>query len=203
MGKYSWDNLKAQVESDLKETSTKRWEADERFYKLSKDKDGTGGALIRFIPDPNGKPFQKIIKINAQHKDRNSSIGKRFVDEYSLDMIGKPNPFQERFSELWNAGEKEKAKEYGRKIRYYANIQIVKDPANPDNEGRIFLLDMAPTLFGKLKDAVQPSESEMALDPDLKPLEVFNPVNGNAFLLKIKMGENGIPTYEDSKFQLK
>jgi hypothetical protein len=193
---FDWDNLAKNIEEDaLSETSKSSYQEDTRFYKLSKDKQGNGGALIRFIPDENNIPFVKMIKINAD-----KGVNNRFCKNWSPQSIGKPDPFNEQFLKLWKDGKKEEAKKFGRLERYISNIKVIKDPGNPENEGKIFLLDMSKSLFDKLKQALQPSEDEMAIDPDLKPKAIFNPINGNSMLLKLKLGSNNIYTYEDSKF---
>jgi len=136
-----------------------------------------------------------MTRINAEKGANN-----RFCKDWSPLSIGKPDPFNEMFVKLWKEGKKEEAKKFGRSIRYLANIKVLKDPANPDNEDKFFLLDMSPTLFDKIKQAIQPSEDELAIDPDLKPKNVFDPIKGHSFLLKTKRGENGFVTYIDSKF---
>jgi hypothetical protein len=102
------------------------------------------------------------------------------------------------FSKLWNEGKKEEAKLFGRSIRYITNIKVIKDPANPQNEGKIFLFDMSQTLFDKIKGAMTQTDAMKALGEE--PIPVYDPINGNNFLIKVKMGANGILTYEDSKF---
>ena len=192
--KFDWDALSKNLnENAMSDGNKKTYEVDERFYRLSRDENGNGGALIRFIPDSNGVPFIKMTRIDAQQ-----GKNKPFVSEWSPQTIGKPDPFNERFSELWNSGQQEEAKKYGRKFRYLTNIKVIKDPQNKDNEGKTFLFDMSPTLFEKIKNAASPSESEIALGAE--PMEVYNPVEGNSFLLKVKLGSNGFLTYEDSKF---
>jgi len=183
MSTFDWDNLAQSIqENALDDGMKKGYEEDTRFYKLSRDKDNI--------------PFIKMVRINA-----NKGYNDRFCKEWSPQSIGKPDPFNEMFTKLWREGKKEEAKKFGRSIRYIANIKILKDPANPENEGKFFLLDMSPSLFDKVKNAVQPSEDEIALGTE--PKAVFNPIKGNSFLLKIKEGSNGFLTYEDSKFNEK
>lgn len=194
MSKFDWNKLAQNLnENALTDGNKKSFEADSRFYILGKDENSNGGALIRFLTDSDDVPFVKMTRINAQQ-----GKGQPFISEWSPQTIGLPDPVNERFSELWTAGKKEEAKKYGRKFRYLTNIKVLKDPANPANEGKVFLFDMSPTLFEKVKNAAAPSESELALGAE--PKEVFDPVAGNSFLLKSKMGGNGFITYEDSKF---
>jgi len=198
---FDWNKLSANLQKDaLSSGSKKTYEVDERFYKLGRDEQDNGGALIRFIPDAfseDAVPFVKMTKINARQTDGS----KRFVSDWSPQTILKPDPFNERFLELWNEGKKEEAKKYSRAFRYLANIVVVKDPKNPENNNKVFLLDMSPTLFAKVKDAMMPSESELALGAEAK--QVFNPMQGNNFLLKVAKAATGFLSYETSKFDEK
>jgi len=196
MGKYDWDNLAQNLQKDALTDGKKTYEVDERFYKLARNENDTGGALVRLLPDPEGVMFVKMTKISA-----NSGKDKRFCSDWSPTSIGLPDPFNERWSQEWNAGNKEEAKRFGRSIRYVSNIKIIKDPANPENEGKIFLLDMSKTIFDKVKDAANPSPEEIALGATAK--QVYDPVDGNSFLMKVKRGSNNFITYEDSKFDEK
>lgn len=193
--KYDWDKLSANLQKDaLTDSSKKNYETDERFYKLARDDKDNGGALIRFVVDKDDVPFIKMTKINARQTDGS----KRFVAEWSPLTIGLKDPFNEKFLEYWSKGEIETAKKYSRAFRYITNIYIVKDPSTPANEGKYFLMDMSPTLFAKLKDSMLPPESEIALGAKAK--EVYNPVKGNNFLLKVGKAATGFLSYETSKF---
>jgi len=193
---FSWDNIASNLQDNALEDKGYKKEIDERFWTLSRNENNEGGALIRFMTDPNLLPFVKMSRISA-----NKGKKQFFVDEWSPESIGLPDPFRERFWELWNAGEKEKAKQFGRKERYIANIKVLKDPANPENEGKIFLFDMSRTLFDKVKAAMIQTDAMKALGEDA--IEVFDPIKGQNFLIKAKMGSTGIITYEDSKFDSK
>lgn len=192
---FSWESMQAKLQPNAfgdKKGYTKK-EVDTRFWTLSKDENGNGAAVIRFLPDPEGVPFINMIKINAQKGGKGF-----FVNEWSPATIGKPDPFNEKFLELWSAGEKEKAKILRRSNRFFTNIKIIKDPANPENEGKIFLFDMSKTMLDMLKEVMTETEQMKALGE--KPIQVFNPLEGHNFLIKSKMGENSIITYSSSKF---
>jgi len=197
MSVFDWNNIANNLQEDALSTGNSyREEKDDRFWVLARDENEKGGALIRFLLDPNLVPFIKMIKINA-----NKGFNKRFVREWSPASIGLPDPFNEMFTKLWNEGKKEEAKKFGRQIRYITNIKIIKDPANPENEGKIFLFDMSQSLFDKIKDAMIQTEAMEALGEE--PIQVFNPIEGNNFLIKVKKGSNDFLTYEDSKFDSK
>lgn len=197
---FNWDSINGA--SDPFADKKKTWETDTRFYKLKRDDNDNGAAVVRFLPDGelrelNGVKsmgtLQKVIKINAN----NSKNGKRrFVSEYSPRTIGLPDPFYEEFGRLYNAGLKDEAKKFGTANRYIANIYIVRDPAAPENEGKVFLLDISETLAKKIEGYLQPSEQEKALGTE--PVQLFNPINGYNFLLKCGKGGNGFINYDAS-----
>jgi hypothetical protein len=191
---FSWDNIANNLqENALEDKKSYKKEVDTRFWTLSRDENENGGAVIRFIPDPNLTPFIKMSKINA-------TKGKKqfFVEEWSPESIGLPDPFREKFWELWNKNERETAKQFGRKERYITNIKVLKDPANPENEGKFFLFDMSKTLFDKIKAAMIQTEAMVALGEEA--IDVYDPLVGHNFILKSKLGSTNIITYEDSKF---
>lgn len=191
---FNFDALKQELGADPFAEKSNKYAKDERFYTLAKDKDGNGAALIRFLPDSEKGMIQKLFKINTTIVKNGK---KRFVSEFSPATIGQPCPFQERWQELWNAGDKEGAKMFGRGIRYVANIKVLKDPANPENEGKIFLYEMSGAMKDKIQSAVDPSEQDRALGA--QPKELFNPLRGNSFRLVARKGANGQINYDNSE----
>ena len=191
---FNFDSMKEAVGVDPFAAKANKFEEDTRFYKLAKDKEGNGGALIRFLPDSEKGMMKTVYKINTTIEKNGK---KRFVSEFSPTTIGKPCPFQEEWQRLWNEGKKEDAKRFGRSTKYLANIKVIKDPANPENEGKIFLLEMSGSLKDKIQNAVDPSVNDRALGA--QPKEMFNPLRGNSFRLVAKRGANGQINYDSSE----
>lgn len=186
----NWDSVES-MENPFSQTKKTR---DERFYKLTKDDAGNGSALIRFLPDADGKKIIQLFKINTTIINGKS---KRFVNELSPQSIGLPCPFKERWSELRNSDRTEESKVFNRKVVYYTNIKVLKDPKCPQNEGKIFLLEMSNDLKSKVELVLAPTEEAIALGQT--PKSLFNPVKGNSFLIAARKGANGITNYNDSK----
>ena len=108
--------------------------ADDRFWKPELDKSGNGYAIIRFLPQPSGEdlPWCKIWSHAF------NGPGGWYI-ENSLTTVQKKDPVSEYNTELWNSGieaNKEIARKQKRRLTYIANLYIVKDPANPQNEGQ-------------------------------------------------------------------
>ena len=96
--------------------------------------------------------------------------------------------------EQWNADAgKETARKQKRKLTYISNIYVVKDPANPENEGKVFLYKFGKKIFDKLTNTMQPEfEDEEAIDP-------FDFWQGANFKLKAK-NVAGYRNYDSSEF---
>ena len=183
--------------ASVQDLDKKTYETDSRFYNLKKDDKGNGAAVIRFLPSEifeNGS--MSTMKVVYRYNVR-ALTSKRFIAEWSPSTIGKSDPIQEKWSELWNAGKKEESKRFARSTRYIANIKVIKDPANPENEGKIFLLDMSKTLGEKVKSIINPPETEKAMG--IEPKNLFNPLQGGYnFMLVAKVGSNGFTNYDSS-----
>ena len=165
--------------------------SDERLWKLDVDNSGNGYAVIRFLPAPNGEdlPFVKLYSHAFQ------GTGGWYI-ENSLTTLGQKDPVSEFNTQLWNNGTdagKETARKQKRKLTYISNIYVVKDPANPENEGKVFLYKYGKKIFDKLTAAMQPEfEDETAIDP-------FDFWQGANFKLKAK-NVAGYRNYDSSEF---
>ena len=104
---FDFDNMVQEVGQDPFAASSNKYAEDDRFYKLAKDKEGNGGAVIRFLPDRNKNMIMQVNKINTTIEKNGK---KRFVNELSPQTIGLPCPFQEEWSRLWNLGQKDESK---------------------------------------------------------------------------------------------
>ena len=164
---------------------------DDRVWKLECDKSGNGYAVIRFLPAPEGEdlPFVTLYSHAFQ------GTGGWYI-ENSLTTLGQKDPVSEYNSQLWNSGmesDKEVARKQKRKLSYYANIYVVKDPTNPQNEGRVMLFKFGKKIFDKITAAMQP-EFE-----DETPINPFDFWGGANFKLKIKKVA-GYWNYDSSEF---
>ena len=166
---------------------------DDRFYKLKRDENGNGAAIIRFLPDPNMKLMQQLFRINCNGQ---KGAEKRWVSELSPQNINQPDPFHKMWADLWQSGKKEEARQFARQTRFYTNILVIKDPANPANEGKVFLLDLSQSLKLMLENAMFPSDADRALGAEPKAL--FNPLQGHNFKLVSSKAATGFITYEKS-----
>ena len=181
------EKLIKQVEK-LNDTGSKD---DERFWKPVMDKGGTGSAIIRFLPAPEGcdLPWVQVWSHAFQ------SNGKWMIDN-CLTTLGQNCPVCEANRELWNTGSKDNqniVRDRKRKLSYYSNIYVVKDPANPENEGRVFLYKFGKKIFDKIMASMQPEFD------DEEPINPFDFWKGANFKLKL-VKKDGYWNYDKSEF---
>ena len=197
----SFSNLKKQsklgsitsklVKEIEKQNKSQGGSSDDRLWKPEVDKAGNGYAVIRFLPAPDGEdmPFVKL------YTHAFKGPGGWYI-ENSRTTIGGKDPVSAYNSELWNSGtdaNKEIARSQKRKLSYYANIYVVKDPTNPENEGGVFLFKFGKKIYDKILAAMQPEFQ------DETPVNVFDLWEGANFKLKIKKVA-GYWNYDSSEF---
>jgi len=184
-------SLTAKLVKEVEKMNNTGGNTDDRIWKLDVDKSGNGYAVIRFLPAPEGEdlPFVKLYSHAFQGPGG-------WGIENSLTTLGQKDPVSEYNSLLWNNGTdagKETARKQKRKLTYVSNIYVVKDPANPENEGKVFLYKYGKKIFDKLTAAMQPEfEDEEAIDP-------FDFWQGANFKLKAK-NVAGYRNYDSSEF---
>jgi len=167
---------------------------DERFWKPARDKAGNGYAVIRFLPGDAeaATPWVRYW----EHAFKGPS-GQWYIEK-SLTSIGQQDPVGEMNSKLWNQDGSNAAKaivrERKRNLRYVANVLIVSDPANPENDGTVKLFRFGKKIFDKIMDSMQPQF------PDEAPVNPFDMWKGADFTLKIRKVE-GYPNYDTSSFK--
>ena len=165
---------------------------DDRFWKPEVDKSGNGYAVIRFLPAAEGEdlPWNKYWDHGFK-----GPTGQWYI-ENSLTSIGQPDPVSEMNSELWNSGieaNKDIVRARKRRLHYVANIMVVEDPANPSNNGKVFLFKFGKKIFDKIMDVMQPQFA------DEDPVNPFDFWEGANFKLKIRNVE-GYRNYDKSEF---
>jgi len=186
----SLDKLNAQLDKITTKSYSDPNEG--KFWKPTRDKAGNGFAIIRFLPATSGEemPFVRIWDHGFQ-----GPTGQWYI-ENSLTTLNQDDPVSEYNSKLWNTGlesDKELARKQKRRLKYTANILVIKDSANPENEGKVFLYQFGKKIFDKLNDLMNPSFE------DENPVNPFDFWEGANFRLKIRQFE-GYPNYDKSEF---
>ena len=194
----SFDSLKKKSSSltekllkEVEKMNSSSGGADERFWKAELDKSGVGSAVIRFLPSPDGEelPWVKLYSHAFQ------GVGGWYI-ENSLTTTGGKDPVSDHNRQLWNSGndaDKDTVRKQKRKLSYYSNVYVVKDPLHPENEGRVFLFKYGKKIFDKVLEAMQPEFD------DETPINPFDFWQGANFKLKI-VKKDGFWNYDKSEF---
>jgi len=168
---------------------------EDNFWKPEVDKAGNGYAVIRFLPQPSvdgddALPWVKVFNHGFQ------GPGGWYI-ENSLTTLNQKDPVSEYNSQLWNSGieaNKEVARKQKRRLSYMANIYVVEDSKNPQNQGKVFLYKFGKKIFDKINEAMNPAFE------DEKPINPFDMWEGANFKLKIRKVE-GYQNYDKSEFE--
>lgn len=166
---------------------------DLRQWKPTVDDAGNGYAVIRFLPAPEGEglPWERYWDHGFK-----GPTGKWYIEK-SLTSIGQSDPVGEMNSRLWNSGieeDKETARRQKRRLHYCSNILVINDPANPANNGQVFMYVFGKKIHDKAMDLMQPEfPGDVAVNP-------FDLMEGADFALKIR-NVAGYRNYDKSEFK--
>jgi len=191
--KNSFEKLNGQLEQMVSKGYSNPDE--NKYWKLTTDSAGNGMAIIRFLPEIEGEdvPFVRMFNHGFQ-----GPTGLWYI-ENCLSTINQDDPVNEFNNRLWNSttddnsDERRQARKQKRKLQYISNIYVVKDPANPDNEGKVFLYKYGKKIFDKLNDLMNPQFE------DEQPVNPFDLWEGANFRLKARKVD-GYPNYDKSEF---
>ena len=187
------DKLSKAIEALNTPTESNR---DENFWRPATDRSGNGLAIIRFMsaPEIDGEdalPWAKMFSHGFQGPG-----GQWYIDN-CLTTKNQQCPVCDHNSVLWNTGieaNKEIVRKQKRKLNYVANVYVISDPKNPENEGKVFYYRFGKKIFDKITEAMNPQFE------DEKPINPFDFWKGANFKLKIRKVE-GYANYDKSEFE--
>ena len=178
---------------------------DKRFWQPTVDAAGNGFAVIRFLPTSK---HDDLPYVRTWDHGFQGPTGKWYI-ENSLTTIEKKDPVTDFNNKLWATKDKaneELAKKYKRRLHYIANIYVVNDPNNAENNGKVFLYKFGKKVMDKINDCITPAfdENGRALGtPDYDPTSIqFDPFSlwdGANFRLKVRKVD-GQRNFDQSTF---
>lgn len=209
----NFDSLQKKLEQTATSGGSKK---DDRIWKPVANKDNKSSNIIRFLPIPfvdmqgvqDGSikeedltPMAKILKSSFQGKNG-------WFIENSLQTFGEDCPIREHDRPLWkqckdNNDEalKNILKKRIPKTDFYANILVIKDGTNPENNGKIMLYQFGETVRKLIEKCSKP---EFDTDPVFDPFDAWEGADLNLNLVyeKKKIGdkEANVPKFENVKW---
>lgn len=184
--------MRDKIIKDL-ESGGKTNQEDTRFWKLSRDKTGNGSAVIRILPPVNGDELPWVK--NYSYGFKSEVTGRWYIND-SPTSIGMPDPVAELNSAAYmskDEGRIEEAKKRKRRAQFISNILVIKDPANPENDGKVFLWKFGKKIMDMIQSKATP-EFE-----DEESVYVWDIDEGCNMKLRIKTVSN-YPNYDNSEW---
>ena len=172
--------------SKMAETPKRSYQ-DDRVWNVQKDSAGNGNATIRFLPQ---KDLEKSpIILTFRHAFQ--TAGKWFIEDCPV-TVGAECPVCEHSASMWDS-DSDQARKLWRKKTYIANILVVEDSNNPENEGKVFLFKFGQSIYDIIMGVVAPE------DDDEESVNIFDFDEGLNFKLKM-VQKGGYNNYDKSKF---
>lgn len=192
------DNFLTDLQVAFEKEGKSSYAKDPNSYYPTLDAEGSGYALIRFLPN---KDTSKTPYVHYHEHFFRGPDGKKVFYERCLthaNAVGEC-PVCASNSELWKFGDKsperDLARKRKRKLKYVSNIYVVNDPANPDNNGKVFKFTYGKKIHDKILKAAKKSE----VNPNYVPINPFNPYTGANFNLEIAKVD-GNTNYDSCSF---
>lgn len=192
-------NSQAQLEKLAEAANSKNKknyvDEEEGYWKLTRDASGTGYATIRFLPAPPNEDMPYATYWSYAFKNKRNGM---WYIERSLATFNEPDPVFELNGRLYNGSEsdKEQAKTQKRKLNHVAHILVVDDPANPENNGKVFKFKYGAAIQNMINDKLSP-EFE-----DTEAVNVFDLFDGANLKLRIRQKDD-FPSYDKSQWEEK
>lgn len=172
---------------------------DERIWKYTFDeKKKTSYARIRFLPIPNcdlenqeqGVIPEDVVLSPAPCVRRHNFKGPtgRYFNAVSRQTWGEEDPVREydranwkRQKETEDAALKEELKKRIPSEKYYANILVIEDAQNPENNGKVMLFAFGRAMKKIIDSAAKP---KFPTDPCIE--DVFDYIEGAELIIELE-----------------
>lgn len=200
----SGNNLK-KLQEKLEAANQSSAPRDERIWKPKFNQDkGKGTAIVRFLTPKDGEPFVEVKNYSF------NGPGGNFWG-VARQTIGEDDPVQiaaiSAFRKAKNDGDerlREKAKKWLPRSQFYANVLVIRDEENPENEGKVKIFQFGRQIFGFIEKAIKPEFD------DEEPMDPFDYWTGADFKIRMIGREIPdqrnpgqkilVPNYENSEF---
>ena len=197
--------VKAMAKTSMGKKTT--YTKDETYYP-ERNAEGNASAIIRFLPglDSEDNPyyvekFQHGFQENGKWYVENcpSTIGREDcpVCNENFDIIKSYGQWDDCPKDVQEYLSKKRGRNAGYESGYFCNILVVKDPVNPDLEGKVKKFKFGRHIMGLILDKAQPQDD--GLGETAEPIDVFDLVSGANFKFIIRK-KDGRANYDKCEF---
>lgn len=203
--------LQADVEKGANPTS-QTFEKDADDWYPAVDKSGVGHARIRFLPGPiiegENESEHKDFVHYFTHEFEYKPTGNWYIENCRTTLKDEPDPVADYNKILWNVSsdetspEKNQARDQKRKLNYRANVFVLADSVNPENNGKVKKFKFGATIYNFIKEALAPRVIP-GIDPEpvLNPFDLIDGANFSVVIYtEVNKGRKD-RKYDKSKFE--
>jgi hypothetical protein len=193
--KFSIDWTKANKAIEEQKNARTSFKDERIYYPQFKD-DGTAQAIIRFLPSPD-TDLPYIDLYSHSYK----GPGGWYIENCPTTIPNEKCPFCEANRALvWKELPEVEQNGRKRKLSYYTNILVVKDPMHPENEGKVWLFKFGAKIHTKIMEKWKPPKD--SIDPECNVFDFYDGANFKLLIKKTKAGDNKMPNYDSSHFDI-
>jgi hypothetical protein len=152
--------------------------------------------VVRLLP--NVKDPSKTFFHYYQHSFNSFATGK-FMSLVSPTSFGERDPISELKYKMLRSGSEEEKKKAGSLVwseRWLVNAYVIDDPSNPENNGKVKIIQFGKQLYKIIMRAIDGDDAE-----DLGP-RVFSLKEDGVNLKIVCETQGGYKTYVSSKFSM-
>ena len=184
------------AQKNLDKLGKKTYDKDERFWYPKRDDEDNTSCIIRFLPasDKSEQDFLPFFQHNFK------GIGGKTLFTTCPTSIGEDCPVCAHNGQRidWDhatEAEKNEVRPRLRNKKFVANVLVIKDQENPENNGKVFVFQFGPFIMKLLQGAMKPQFADsVAINP-------FNPWEGADFEFRVYRDDKML-SYDKSKFAL-
>lgn len=197
--------LKAAGRTSLGKKNTNN-EQDVTYYP-ERDKSGNGSAIIRFLPGLESEDYPYYVE-RFQH---GFQANNKWFIEFCPSTLGKECPVcDDNFDTIGEYGKwddvpedvqaviRKRGRNAGFSAGNYCNVLVIKDPMNPENEGKVHLFSFGKGIADFIFGMAQPIDDGLGETPE--PVDVFDLLEGANFKFVIRK-KDGRADYSKSSFE--
>lgn len=151
--------------------------------------------IVRLIPNVNNPERTFFHYFSHTWK---SNLNNNIVSVLCPNTYGDKCPIDEYRSKVYNSkdqSEIDKIRPIKRNENWLANVYVIKDPTNPENQGKIKILRYGKQLSKIIENAINGDDAD-EFGPKIFDLGE----NGCNLKIKVEKNEGGYATYVASKF---
>lgn len=197
--------LKAAGKTSLGNKTTNN-DQEETYYP-ERDKEGNGSCIIRFLPGLVSEDEPYYIERFQHGFQANNKWFIEFcpktikkdcpVCDDNWDIMGEYGGYKDCPKNVQTIIN-ERGYNKGFRSGNYCNVLVIKDPKNPENEGKVHLFSFGKGIMNLIMGMAQPADDGLGAVPD--PVDVFDLVAGANFKFII-FKKDGRADYSKSCFE--